>query len=1789
MRAIRKEGSMSAGARAGSAPIRAVALPVFLLVALTVATGHGAPGSPDIPGAVPSPTSGNAPDAANPPALTSRPQDESPATARPPFVVTTELTVVSSADFAATGATTTHRLAVAAPPYAGATLELLADGAFGTAIDRARATVEGVTDTEAAAAGADCREVAGRTVIPARDLERIAADGTLEVTVRNSASVAARCATNRHTIRLRYEAVAARLDFPPTRVGSSTTLGLTLHARGPRAPVAVTIASDRAAFAPSPATALLPPDGAASVTIRFSPTARGSQTAQLTLAAEGRSMPVRLTLTGTALDPPAVGVDPGALDVALPAGGSGVRAVLVTNSSGRPLDLSATVEGTAGGPGASPACAAPAVYVLEGIESALARVDLHSGAVAHVGPPIFGASALALTPDASAAYVTTFSGEVDRLDTVSGERQRLIEGLDPIHDAALSADGATLYLLHRDGGTLDRFDIASAAAAPLGGVLPFPRRLDLDDTHGVLYVSSDAGLLAVDTVTGAIAATYPELAGADSPRFDADTGLIYVRTDVPPGLRSFHPVTRALQTVALVSDPQFLPFDLATHGRLAYGLDTFARELARIDLVSGEVTPITSDLTSVRDVAVHADADCLGSFLTVEPAGFSLPPNATASLTARFSAGGRAGDRFAAIRLRETGLPAILASVDARLAIASAPHLAIDGTPRTVEQVVTERVPEGRATTVTFSLPIADAPVGGGTLAITTEAALHGGVQVSMEGSFLGSDDNPQCVRTTRAHDVTPAVLRAAAADGTVAARLLLQDLEDFAVPCGSERFTARLTYAGPADSVPFGGVVSGTTASARILLRNTGDQDLLVGSVSVLGDGFSTPAGPLSLPPGGSAPIPLDFAAGDPGDFAGSLRLETNDPAAPVVTIPLSAHATGVPALTFAPAAMSFEAIPGGSATAMLTLGNEGGSDLDYRLNLAGAVPACPASTIVTSALRTIDLATLAPGVLPQTLNSHRGQVYGMAATQDGGTGFVAVGADQGGVFEVDLLDGGNQRLRGLFGALAVAVEPGGQSVLVTDAGERLYRLDRVDRSLEPIGDGPVGGHIALDAAGRTAYVTTRSGELRALDLVSGATETIAGGLTRPQGIVLSPDGTTAWVVDNFTGPGGERVVRVDLATGSLTTILGGLAGGEELALDPSGRRAYLSEERDGRTIALDLHTGETEILSEFAAYGLVAIPQAGCSGAFLKLPPGKGRIAAHGTAQLPLTATARDLIPGHYTATLEVRGNDPLHPLSTIPVTFDVLPDTDADGVADRDDNCPALANAGQADADGDADGDPCDNCPAVPNPGQEDRNGDGAGDACQPAMAFLEVRQDGGPFVVVRLALSDPLALPLAGEVAFLDAAAGVAATHPFAGAESTRAAPRVPAPGATPRSIAASPAESEPVLVIPFSERPPRRIDLAPLVAGRLYRLRLSATNGTTVPFVAEAVFQHGAETTLAFNEPPVARIAPLPLLECDRPGGALATLSGDDSTDGDSSPGTRDDIADYAWTLDPGGPGARALGHGAGLEASIPLGAHTLSLRVTDLLGEASDAAIDLGVADTRPPEILLSAEPTILFPPNHQMVPVRLTWRVSDACDPAPASGPVSAASSEADDALGGGDGDTVGDIGAPTVAEGPAGSGALFLPLRAERAGAGPGRVYVARLTAADASGNDAPAIAAIVVPHDLGHGPEPLLLRVEPEAGSHGTRIYWPALAAGSLYDVISGDLAAWRVEDRILRLGTVRVLARRSAATFLVDAAPDPPPGRGRFYLVQGTTAALQTGFGTESAPWPRVPTKCDGGCP
>lgn len=161
-------------------------------------------------------------------------------------------------------------------------------------------------------------------------------------------------------------------------------------------------------------------------------------------------------------------------------------------------------------------------------------------------------------------------------------------------------------------------------------------------------------------------------------------------------------------------------------------------------------------------------------------------------------------------------------------------------------------------------------------------------------------------------------------------------------------------------------------------------------------------------------------------------------------------------------------------------------------------------------------------------------------------------------------------------------------------------------------------------------------------------------------------------------------------------------------------------------------------------------------------------------------------------------------------------------------------------------------------------------------------------------------------------------------------------------------------------------------------------------------------------------------------------------------------------------------------------AIFPLGTTTVTFTATDDSGNSATCTTTVTVIDTTPPDISVTVSPDTLWPPNHRMVDILATVTVSDICDAAPSVVLTSITSDEPDDTKGkewdsqdstSGDGNTVNDIqGADIETED------YEFQLRAERAGAGDGRVYTITYTVTDASGNEASASATVVVPHDTG-----------------------------------------------------------------------------------------------------------------
>ena len=146
-------------------------------------------------------------------------------------------------------------------------------------------------------------------------------------------------------------------------------------------------------------------------------------------------------------------------------------------------------------------------------------------------------------------------------------------------------------------------------------------------------------------------------------------------------------------------------------------------------------------------------------------------------------------------------------------------------------------------------------------------------------------------------------------------------------------------------------------------------------------------------------------------------------------------------------------------------------------------------------------------------------------------------------------------------------------------------------------------------------------------------------------------------------------------------------------------------------------------------------------------------------------------------------------------------------------------------------------------------------------------------------------------------------------------------------------------------------------------------------------------------------------------------------------------------------------------------ALFPLGSTSVTWNSTDNEGNVGSAIQTVTIEDTTLPDLTVSVTPSVLWPPNHKLIKVRVDIRVSDACDATPAIKLVSITSNELDN--GRGDGNTENDI-----------QGAVFgtddreFQLRTERSGKGRSRIYTITYEATDASGNTALKQVTVTAP---------------------------------------------------------------------------------------------------------------------
>ena len=219
--------------------------------------------------------------------------------------------------------------------------------------------------------------------------------------------------------------------------------------------------------------------------------------------------------------------------------------------------------------------------------------------------------------------------------------------------------------------------------------------------------------------------------------------------------------------------------------------------------------------------------------------------------------------------------------------------------------------------------------------------------------------------------------------------------------------------------------------------------------------------------------------------------------------------------------------------------------------------------------------------------------------------------------------------------------------------------------------------------------------------------------------------------------------------------------------------------------------------------------------------------------------------------------------------------------------------------------------------------------------------------------------------------------------------------------------------------------------------------------TTVTYSSTDHSNNTGTATQAVNvvdtTPPVVTPPPPVTAECTGPSGTPVNIG----------LATAADICDASL----------AIGNNA--PAVFPLGTTTVTWTARDDSNNVGSATELVKVQDTTPPTLSVAVSPAVLWPPNHRMVKITASIAVADICDASPTVKVLSVVSNEPDDGLG--DGDTAGDIQGVAT-----GTDDREFFVRAERDGAGTGRIYTVTYQARDASGNTTVRTATVTVPQN-------------------------------------------------------------------------------------------------------------------
>jgi YVTN family beta-propeller protein len=198
------------------------------------------------------------------------------------------------------------------------------------------------------------------------------------------------------------------------------------------------------------------------------------------------------------------------------------------------------------------------------------------------------------------------------------------------------------------------------------------------------------------------------------------------------------------------------------------------------------------------------------------------------------------------------------------------------------------------------------------------------------------------------------------------------------------------------------------------------------------------------------------------------------------------------------------------------------------------------------------------------------------------------------------------------LLGAGLLALLAGGSTVAASTSPTTAYVTNADGGTVTPIdvatgkpgpeikvGSGPVA--VAVTPDGKTAYVVNQggasgSGTVTPIDVATGEPGPEIKVGREPYGVAVTPDGKTAYV----TNSDGDTVTPIDVATGEPGPEIKVGSWPRGVAVTPDGKTAYVTNQHGGTVTPIDVATGKPgpEIKVGSRPYGVAFTPLAASSG---------------------------------------------------------------------------------------------------------------------------------------------------------------------------------------------------------------------------------------------------------------------------------------------------------------------------------------------------------------------------------------------------------------------------------------------------------------------------------------------------------------------------------------------------------------------------------------------------------------